>query len=111
MRIRSEQERGDSDPDGSRIPDNASRYASVLCERVIRIAVQPPLAWFGRCDDGMFGGTHMSGGVAVGRRIATERHATRLTRAQMHPARVDLDALLAFPAFRLLHGVDAFNVG
>src|SRR5206468_11749989 len=36
-------------------------------------------------------------GVLVRRRVAAERDAAGLTRAEMHPARADLHALLALP--------------
>ena len=81
---------------------------SVLGERVVRIAVEPALAGFGRGDHGMTRGSRMGAGVLVRRRIAAERHAARLARAQMDPLRADLDALLALARARLLH---RFNLG
>jgi hypothetical protein len=42
--------------------------------------------------------------MTVRRAVATERHATRLARAQVNPVAADLHALFAFPALRLLDG-------
>jgi hypothetical protein len=42
-----------TDP-GQRIPVPGSEV-SVFRDGIVRIAVQPPLSGFGRCDDGMFG--------------------------------------------------------
>lgn len=39
---------------------------SILAERIVRVAVQPPLARFGRRDDGVAGGAGVFGGVAIG---------------------------------------------
>jgi hypothetical protein len=46
------------------------------------------------------------GRVAVGRVIATQRPAARLTGAQMDPLRANLDALIAFAAFRISNRCD-----
>jgi len=48
--------------------------------------------------------------VPVGRGIAAERHAARLTGAQMDPARADLDAFGAFTPLRVLHVLDGVDV-
>src|ERR1051326_3537029 len=50
-------------------------------------------------------------GVAVGRRVAAQRDAARLARAQVHPARADPHALLALARLRLLHLRDRAEVG
>src|SRR5207249_1150960 len=71
-----------------------------------RITVQPALAGLRGSDDRMRGRASVFAGVSVWRTVATKRNATRLTRAQMNPARTDLHAFFTFAALRLL---DRFN--
>src|ERR1041385_4144965 len=77
---------------------------SVLDEGIVRKAVQPSLAGFGRGNYRMAAGARMLAGVAVRRGVAAERRAARLAGAQVHPRRAELDALLALVAGRPLHG-------
>ena len=48
--------------------------------------------------------------VTVGRVVATMRAAALLTGTEMNPGCADLDALLAFPSFRVLDAGDSVNV-
>jgi hypothetical protein len=83
---------------------------SILGERVIDKAVQPLFAWFSRCDDRMALRARVLAGVPVGGRIAAERDAAVLTRAEVHPLRPDLDALFTLVPARPLHRIDGRNV-
>src|SRR3954463_5084951 len=58
----------------------------------------------------MIGRMRMLGGMAVRRRVATERHAARLTHAQMDPLRAGLRAFLADVAFGVLDAVHRRDV-
>jgi len=53
------------------------------------------------CDDRMSAGMRVLACVPVWRAVAAECRAARLTSAQMHPIRADLDAFFAFEALRL----------
>src|SRR5437773_12444611 len=75
---------------------------SIFEKRVVRIAIQPALARLRRSNDRMFRGVRMFAGMPIWRAVATERDATRLARAQMHPVTANLHALFAFGALRLL---------
>jgi hypothetical protein len=55
-------------------------------------------------------GARMRCGVAVWRAVATQGRATRLTRPQMNPLGGDLDALIAFLAFRMDNGCDLIEM-
>ena len=48
--------------------------------------------------------------VAVGRAVTTKSGAARLTSAQVHPSRANLDAFLALPAARELDLRNRFYV-
>jgi len=82
----------------------------VLDGRIVDEAVQPFLARLGGSDDGMTIGASVTARVPVGRGIAAERHAARLTGAQMDPARAGLHAFGAFAALRVLHVLDGLDV-
>jgi hypothetical protein len=53
-------------------------------------------------DNRMPAGVRVLARVPIRRAVAAERDATRLARAQMHPAAADLHTLFAFPSLRLL---------
>src|SRR5205809_1566552 len=67
---------------------------SVRRKRIVGIAVQPPLARLGGGDNRMAARPRVLRGVAIRRRIAAERGAAALTRAQVHPVRPALDAFV-----------------
>src|SRR5262245_48233750 len=69
---------------------------SIFRKTVVRIAVEPALARFGRRDDRMLRGARVLAGVAIGRAVAAERDAALLAGPQMNPRRADLHALFAF---------------
>src|SRR3954464_416345 len=58
----------------------------------------------------MGAGPRVFRGVLIRRTVAAERNAAGLAGPQMHPGRSDLDALLAFEAFRQIHFADRLNV-
>src|SRR5262249_46271711 len=82
----------------------------VLDERVVLIAIQPALARLRRRGHRMLVGARVLARVAIGRRVATERAAARLARAQMHPPCANLHALVALIVLRMLDRGDAFQV-
>ena len=88
-----------------------SRARSILGVRLVGKAVQPLLAGFGGCDDRMTAAARVLAGVFVRRAVATARGAALLARAQMHPSRADLHALLAFTTFGGPDGGDGGDVG
>ena len=61
-------------------------------------------------DNRMPAGVRVFAGMLVRRAIATERHAARLARPQMHPAAADLHAFFAFAALRLFDGLDCIQM-
>src|SRR5207237_9292687 len=63
-----------------------------------------------RRDHWMIRRSRVLGGVLVGRRIAAERRAAALARAEMHPRRTDLHALVAKMFPRMFHRGDAVDV-
>src|SRR5947207_12087790 len=73
---------------------------SVLRERVVGIAVQPPLPGLGRSHDGMSAGPRVLARVAVRRGVAAQGHAATLAGAKMNPLRPDLYAFLALSLLR-----------
>jgi hypothetical protein len=75
---------------------------SIICEHVVRIAVEPAFAWLRGSDCGMSGGVRVLAGVLIRRAVAAQRNSTRLARPQMHPVAPDLNAFFAFAAMRLL---------
>lgn len=68
--------------------------ASILNERIIRVAVQPAFTLFSRGDHRMAAAPGVRARVAIGRGVTTPRPAAGLTRSQMHPLRSHLHALL-----------------
>jgi hypothetical protein len=82
----------------------------VLKKCVVDEAVQPFLPRLGGSDDGMTIGASVTARVLVGRGIAAERHAARLTGAQMDPARAGLHAFGALAPLRLLHVLDGVDM-
>jgi hypothetical protein len=89
---------------------HASGFDIVLCKGVVRIAVQPEFPRLGRGDHRMATRVGMLRGVAVGRRIAAQCRATRLTGAQMDPWAAGFDALLALMALGAFDGVDRIDM-
>ena len=49
-------------------------------------------------------------GVSIGRRITAQRHAACLARAQVNPARSDLNALFTLMILRMLHRLNRADV-
>ena len=86
------------------------RATSVFRNVIVRIAVQPTFPWLRRCDHGMLAKPRVLGCVAVRRAVATQGRATRLTRPQMNPSGANLDALIAFLAFRMGNGCDLIEM-
>src|SRR5712692_1231507 len=95
----------------SRLPFSQQTLFSVLRERIVGIAIQPALPRFSRSNDRMRARARVLARVLVRRRVAAERGAAALTRAQMHPARADLHALLALPRLRVFQLGCRANVG
>src|SRR5205814_8944484 len=83
-----------------------TRRTSILAERVVRIAVQPPLSGLGRRDHRMPARARMLGGVAVRRVVTTQGGAALLAGPQVNPPGADFHALLALAAFRVFHGAN-----
>jgi len=82
----------------------------VFDNRVVTVAVEPPLAWFGRRDIRMARCASMLGGVAMRTVVATACPAAALTRPQMDPSSADLDAVLALTSSRMFDGFDCIDV-
>src|SRR5215203_47358 len=78
----------------------APEQPSVLGERLIGVAIQPSLTRLRGRDDRVAGRVRVCRGMTVGRVVAAQRRAARLTSAQMHPSSVDLHALLALMLLR-----------
>src|SRR4249919_730729 len=78
----------------------------VVCHLIVGVAVEPALAWLRRRDHRMLAAARVLAGVTVRRRVATERDATTLAGAQMHPIRADGDALLALQLLGMLDDFD-----
>ena len=95
---------------GARMVRRAPRTRQYLGEGVVRIAVQPPFARFGRCDDRMGRRAGVPARMPVGRRVAAQGRAARLTGAQVHPVRSDLHAFLADASRWLLDRVNRGDV-
>lgn len=83
---------------------------SVLDERLVFETEEPPLAGFRRRDDRVVLLAGVLAGMTVWRRIAAERRAAALARAQMYPRRTELDALFAFLGARRLERADSRDV-
>src|SRR5205823_11886041 len=84
--------------------------ASVFCEHVVRITVQPPLARLLRRHHGVLGGAGVLRGMLVGRAVAAQCRAALLAGAQMHPLRADLHAFGALPPLAVPHGGDRLEM-
>jgi hypothetical protein len=84
-----------------------TRYRrSIFGQSVIRIAVQPVLAWLRGRDHGVTDRASVFASVAIWRAVTAKCRSTRLARPQMDPVAADLHAFLAFAALWLL---DRFN--
>ncbi len=80
-------------------PSMTSNFSpSIFKEGLVRITIQPALAWLGRRDHGMAARACVLAGVLIRRIVATQRPAALLTCPQMHPARADLHALSTLAA-------------
>lgn len=77
-------------------------FPSIFRESIVRITIQPLLAWLGRRDHRMAAHTCVVAGVLIKRVVATQRPAALLTCPQMHPSRADLYALSALAASGML---------
>jgi hypothetical protein len=100
---------------GTKHPTALSRsfktaITSVLRISIVEITVQPSLAGLGRFDDRMPGCARVLRGMTVRRTIAAVGAATFLTRPQVNPGAADLDAFLAEPSFRVLDGLNDFQM-
>src|SRR5712691_1699118 len=83
---------------------------SVLCKRVVGIAVQPALAVLRGRHDRMAARLGVLRRMAIERGIAAMRAAAALAGAQVHPRRADLDAVVAHALFRAQHFLDRADV-
>ncbi len=83
---------------------------SVFRKGIVRIAVQPSLPGLRRGNHRMSTGVRVPGGVAVWRTVATQSRATHLARPQMNPSATNLDALIAFLAFRMGDGCELIEM-
>jgi hypothetical protein len=83
---------------------------SVFCKGIVRIAVQPSLPGLRRGNHRMSTGVRVPCGMAVWRTVATQGRATHLTRPQMNPSGANLDALIAFLAFRMAYGCELIEM-
>lgn len=79
---------------------------SILRECFIRIAEKPALSGFCRGHHGMSARLCVSGGVAIGRAVATQRRAAGLTGPQVDPLIASFDARFTHVVFRLFDGLD-----
>ena len=61
-------------------------------------------------DDRMPARVRVFARVTIRRAVAAKRNATRLARAQMHPARADLHAFFAFTALRMFDVSDCVEM-
>ena len=86
--------------------DSPSRRSLILGKGGIGIAIEPALARLGGRDDWMPARPRVFAGVLIRRAVATQRHATLLAGAQMHPLRPDLHTLRALAAVRKFDGRD-----
>ena len=70
---------------------------SILCKRIIGIAIEPALAGFRGGDDRVFAAEGVFRRMPVRRTVTAKRGVARLTSSQMHPAVADLHTVFAFP--------------
>lgn len=89
---------------------NAPVQQLVFAKRLVRIAVQPALAWLRRSDHRVPGLPSVLTRMMVRRTVATKGHAAFLARAQVNPVTADLDALGTFANLRLLDGIDGIEM-
>src|SRR5438046_8520575 len=82
--------------------DSPSRRSLILGKGGIGIAIKPALTRLRGRDDWMPARPRVFAGVLIRRAVATQRHATLLAGAQMHPLRPDLHTLRALAAVRSL---------
>lgn len=78
----------------------------ILGKSVIGIAIEPALTRLGGCDDWMRARPRVFAGVLISRAVATQRHATLLADAQMHPLRPDFHTFRALATGRKFDGRD-----
>src|SRR5688572_29687425 len=91
-------------------PTLAEAGSSVLGERLVRVAVQPPLTRLRRRNDRVAAGARVLGGVPLRRVVAAARRPALLAGAEMDPGGADLHALLALVARCLLDRADRGEV-
>jgi hypothetical protein len=91
-------------------PDALTGATSVFRKVIVWIAVQPPLPGLCRDNHRMSTGARMRRGVAVWRAVATQGRTTHLARPQMNPSGTNLDALIAFLAFRISNGCELIEM-
>src|SRR5207248_9149414 len=83
-----------------------SRRSLILGKGGIGIAIKPALARLRGRDDWMPARPRVFAGVLIRRAVATQRHATLLAGAQMHPFRPDRHTLRALAMVRKFDGRD-----
>ena len=88
--------------------DDIGLARSVFRERLVHIAVQPALSRLRRGHHGVRARLRVPRRVAVGRAVATERHAAGLTCPQVHPGVTGFYAFFAEVFVRLfdLNGLE-----
>jgi hypothetical protein len=86
--------------------DPPSRRSLILGKGGIGIAIEPAFARLGGGDDWVPARASVFAGVLIRRAVATQRRATLLAGAQMHPLRPDLRTLRALAAVRKFDGRD-----
>src|SRR5579863_1572648 len=84
--------------------------ALVLRKEFVGKTVQPALPGFGGRDHRMAAFASMFTGMAVRRIVTAQGDTAVLTGPQMHPARVDIDALRTFASLRRPDSTDGFQV-
>ena len=84
---------------------------SVFREGIIRIAVEPAFTRFGGGDHGMNRRVRVLRRVPVRRVVTAARSAAGLARAQVHPCRADLDALVTLISLRRCDALECVDVG
>jgi hypothetical protein len=94
----------------TRMHESRSPLPLILSELVVRIAVQPALAGFGRCHHRVSSGTCMFGRVAVRRIVAAKCRSAFLTGAQMDPLPADLHAFGTLSPFGMFDSRDRTQV-
>lgn len=82
----------------------------VLRESVIRIAIQPTLTRFCRCNHGMPARSRVFSGMLVWRVVAAQSRAAFLTGPQMDPLCIDLHTLRALAALSVFDRRNRFKM-